>query len=213
MRSTDRCTSLCNYPCAKDHRTKREKAEALLAGATTAGERAAAQAALDRMPKHGRTTERSVERCPHGVVRAEAGPRCSICDPYVPPTGPDAQPAGRPFGFRGGSFSFEGVFTSNGADFFESLFRTNDGPLREELRKAQAQEKLRREGFSFPGDAGFEAEFASSASQAQEAFRHASEEIARRRRRQTTAESLAQDFLDGKINREQLRQKLSDLED
>ena len=80
MRSTTRCDQWCNYPCAKDHRTKAEKIAAMAAGATTPGEKAAAQTALAKHREPATTATNATRR--------------TFTYTYTPPTPEEARPAG-----------------------------------------------------------------------------------------------------------------------
>lgn len=63
------------------------------AGATTAGERAAADAAAKRVkPQPKQTFTPLGDRCDHGVPLSEG---CRVCAAYRPPSGQAARPAGR----------------------------------------------------------------------------------------------------------------------
>ena len=142
----------------------------MLKGATTEGERAAAQAALDRMKPEKKQGSRpgpfpadpideafmdafvkAAQEAQRTRERGEAAAR------YRPPTGPEAHAAGR---------------QARAADWW------NDR-ARDELRLAQARETLRRHGFTMPGDSSFDIEFTYRAAGANATFNVSSEHLSR----------------------------------
>ena len=134
----NRCDQTCKYPCAKDHRTKAEKIAAMAAGATTPGEKAAAEAAMAR----------------HPVKKVEKG---------VPVYFGHTQTTASSTTSWSASFSSRPRGRKARPDFFSEFIRDeilrtekmmNDA-IAEELKKAQAEETLRAHGFAMPGDAEF----------------------------------------------------------
>ena len=158
MRSDPRCTSLCDYPCAKDHRTKAEKIQAMVDGATTPGEKVAAQAAAGRVtpdaPRMPRTEtindarRRAWANGARGPVNADSfGSRSRT---YTTPTPEEARPAGRQT-----SQEFFREWSTGGGAFWDEAMRRSNQRAEDELRRAQAEETLRRNGFAMPGDPEF----------------------------------------------------------
>jgi len=163
MRSTDRCTDLCRYPCAKDHRTRSEKIAAMRAGATTPGERAAADAAAARVKPD--PPPRPQPQPLYGTSWRQQFTSTSGWDDatFVKWTQPTPQEA-RPSGARARFWSEEAQYV----DDHEKLMR--EMLEQELLRRAEAT--LRGHGFAMPGDPGFEAAAEDlRRAQAQEVYR------------------------------------------
>jgi hypothetical protein len=149
-----RCDQTCKYPCARDHRTRSEKIADMRRGATTPGERAAADAAAARVkpdappeprqqPPLGWSFSTGTSTSNSGYQRYGPNNRT-----YRPPAGPEAQPAGSK---RSGFYD-----NSEYAQFIRRQQREYEAALEQELlRRAQAAETLRAKGWKLPDDAEF----------------------------------------------------------
>lgn len=150
--------------CVKDHRSKLEKLEDMAAAPS------ASQGERDNARKMA-----AAER----AKNPPTGPKITDREPYRPPTGPAAQPAGTQRRPITNDPPFERWFQFGADDwaFRRTPPTSYDDAMRDALRQAQARETLRRTGFVTPDDAGFESEFTSRAAGASETFRRASRDF------------------------------------
>lgn len=171
-------------PDTTDRRTKRQKIQELRDKATTDGERAAAQAALDRLgPEPGQ----KLHWRPKTDGSARAGQKSATRTAWQ-----------------------RIIDEMNQWQFDDWQYRT---PQWEETRRQfEAEETLRRAGFTMPKDPGFEASFAAEAARAQQTFRRASEDVSRAQRRDPLdvgdTERLMRDYLEGRATINDLRRHM-----
>lgn len=160
-------------------------------GATTPGEREAAQAAMDR------TGGPSPRNTSINEQRRRAGR-----PPYTPPAGEEARPAGyqtRPSWY---DTSFEFDDSSFRAYWWGSPPQSYEA--QEELRKRQTKERLRRAGFAMPDDPGFDGAFSSAAASFNEALGRARGQLDHLR------EAIERDYRDGKISWDELVRQMKE---